>query len=491
MMHGIVKAVPVPPPDRIPPHNLELEQALLGAIFVNNDAYHRLPDNLEPKHFFEPLHQRIFQICRELIYAGKVASPITVKSFLSPDQQIAGLSISQYLARLAAEATTVINAIDYGLTVRVLAARREVIALSEDLSEACHEMTADESLRVIATGGIERLDEIASIGTYVKATRIEIGRAADEAVDRLAERIKNPGAQTGTPWAVTAIDKVAPCLQRGDLTVFAGRPGMGKTGIAVSCCLRSAKRGYRIAFFSLEMMGVAIATRAISDLCYDRPVIDFRRERSGPIPYFDIAYGTVEPRDFDRIEDARRQLQSLPFIIDEQPALTVGQIQTRARREQQRFERKGQTLDLAVVDHVQLVRASNHYKGHRVHEVTEISGGLKALAKELHIPVLALCQLNREVENREDKRPQLSDLRDSGSIEQDADAVIFVSREEYYLKNPEKDEAKEAKRLADLGKAHNRAELVVAKQRHGPTGSVRIFFDAASNHVDNIAEGAP
>jgi replicative DNA helicase len=320
MMHGPVRAVTAPPFDRAPPHNLDLEQALLGAIFVNNEAYHRLPDNLEPRHFFEPLHQRIFEICGELIYAGKVASPITVKSFLSSEHEVGGLTVSQYLARLAAEATTVINAFDYGHSVRVLAARREMISLSEDLTEVCYEMKADESLRTIATASIERLDEIASIGTHVKASRVEIGRAADEAVERLGEMIKNPGARTGTPWGLTRMDETAPCLQRGDLTVMAGRPGMGKTGVALSCCLRTAKRGHRVAFFSLEMMAVSLATRAIADLCYDRLRLDFRRERFKPISYFDIAYGNIDPVDIDRIEDARRQLQSLPIVIDEQPA---------------------------------------------------------------------------------------------------------------------------------------------------------------------------
>jgi replicative DNA helicase len=312
-----------------------------------------------------------------------VATPITVKSFLSPEHNIGGLTVSQYLARLAAEATTVINAIDYGRTIRWLAARRAMIALHEESIEACYQMTAEESLRLTAMGDIERLDEIASIGTYLKTSRIEIGRAADEAAERAAEKIKNPGIQTGTPWGVATIDKVAPCLQPGDLTVLGARPGMGKTALASSVSARIAKRGYRIVFFSLEMTAVRLADRVIADLCYEPPLIDFRRERSGPITYFDIARGNVDPADFDLIEDARRQLQSYPLIIDEQPALTVGQIQVRARKEQQRFERKEQTLDLVVVDHIHLMRASDRYAGNRVHELTEISGGLKTLAKEL------------------------------------------------------------------------------------------------------------
>jgi replicative DNA helicase len=318
-----------------------------------------------------------------------------------------------------------------------------------------------------------------------------MGRAADEVVERLAEMIKNPGRRTSVPWGLEELDKAAPCLKRGDLAVLGGRPGMAKTGSALSCSLRAAKYGYQILFFSLEMTADALTNRAIADLCYDcsRSIADLCRERPQPIAYFDIDQGKITDADFDRIEDARRLLHTIPFVIEEQPALTVQQIAARARKEQQLLERKEILLDLVVVDHMHLVRPSNRYSGHRVHEVSEISAGLKALAKELHVPVLALAQLSRLVEGRDDKRPQLSDLRDSGSIEQDADAVIFVYREEYYLKKRRDDAGEEEARLARLGEVNNLLEFIIAKQRHGPTDTVRVFFDVASNHIDNLARG--
>jgi replicative DNA helicase len=475
MMHAPLKPSLL---TRIPPNNVELEQALLGAILVNNDAFYRVSDFLEPGHFFEPIHRRIFEICRDLISADKVASPLTLKSFLPADHDIGGLTVSQYLARLAAEATTVINAVDYGRTIRAMAARRDLISIGEDLIEASYEMGVETTPRMVATGGIERLDEIVAIGAYTKVTRIEIGRAADDAMQRLSEKLKNPGLRTSVPWGLQDLDNKAPCLERGDLVVMAGRPGMGKTGVSLACMMRAARDGHQILFVSLEMTAVPLANRALADLCYD----PHRR-----ITYFDIAQAKVTNAEYDRIEDARRLLLTIPIVIEEQPALTVTQIAARAQKEQQRLERKGGTLDLVVVDHTHIVRPSNRYVGERVHEVSEISAGLKTLAKELDVPVLALAQLSREVERREGQRPQLSDLRDSGSIEQDADAVIFLFRKEYYLEQREDKPEKEAARIAELAEVENRLEIIVAKQRNGATGTVRARFDAACNHIDNLS----
>jgi replicative DNA helicase len=226
------------------------------------------------------------------------------------------------------------------------------------------------------------------------------------------------------------------------------------------------------------MTAQALANRALADIAYDHRL---------PIAYCDIERGDIENDEFERIEDARRLLHSVPFVIEEQPAVTVSQIAARARKEQQRLERQGATLDIVVVDHTHIMAATNRYAGNRVHEVSEISAGLKALAKELHIPVLALAQLNRAVEGRDNKRPQLSDLRDSGSIEQDADAVIFAYRPEYYLEKPCDDPGEEALRKEALNNVRHFLELNVAKQRSGPTGTVHARFDAACNHLDNLA----
>jgi replicative DNA helicase len=476
-MHGPVALAPQAG-GRISPQNVELEQALLGAILINNDAFHRVSGFLKPIHFAEPLHRRIFELCIELIGAGKIATPITLKTFLPPYIDVAGLTISQYLARLAAEATTVINATDYGHEVRELAARREIIAVGEDIIEAGHE-PGGLTAQMVATGAIERLDGIVAVDGCAHETRFEIGRAADDAMAHIADLIQNPGQKNGVTWGLRELDKMVPCLKPGRLVVLAGRPGMGKSAIAVAVALRAALAGFRALFFSLEMTALELTFREIADLIYDP-----RR----PIAYSDLELGNIDPlADWDHIEDAKRLLQSVPLVIDEQPTLTVSQIAARARKDKQRLERQGAALDIVVVDHMHIMAATNRYAGDRVHEISEISAGLKALAKELKIPVLAVAQLNRAVESREDKRPELRDLRDSGSIEQDADAVIFAYRREYYLQKPCDDPAKEALRKDELISVKNKLELNVGKQRGGPTGTVVVFFDAACNHIDNLA----
>jgi replicative DNA helicase len=471
-MHGVI-----PSPSaagRTLPQNVELEQALLGAIMLNNDAFHRVSDVLEPRHFFEPVHGLIFRVCGELIAAGRTATPISLKTCMPPDG-IAGLRPSHYLARLAAEATSVVMAADYAHQIRELAARREIIAAGEDLIEASNQ-PGGLTARLVAAGGIERLDEIVALDGRAQATRFEIGRAADDASTHIAELMRNPGQRSVT-WGLRDLNKMAPCLKPGALVVLAGRPGMGKTGAALASMLRAARNGSRVLFFSLEMTAQALANRAIADLCYDP---------RQPMGYFDLEGGNVADADWDRIEDARRILHGIPFVIEEQPALSVSQIAARARKEQQRLERQDAALDIVVVDHVHIMAATNRYAGSRVHEVSEISAGLKALAKELRIPILALAQLNRQVENREDKRPQLSDLRDSGSIEQDADAVLFAYRAEYYLEKPCDDPDDEVVRQERLSKSRNILEFIVAKQRNGPTGPVSVRFDAACNHIDDL-----
>jgi replicative DNA helicase len=468
----------LPPMIRVAPHCIELEQALLGAILLNNEAFCRVSDFLEPWHFFEPLHQKLFKIASDLIRAGKVVTPITLKSFLPADIDVAGLTINQYIARLAAEATTVINAADYGGNIFDLAAKRSLVEIGEAIVNAGYEETVESDPRRIAAGAIEELDGIVTLRADARVARVEIGAAAEEAVRRMSEAMQNPGRLQGLTWGLADIDKLTSGLEPGLLYYMAGRPGMGKTGVALSSSLRAAKAGHSVLFFSLEMTGVSIATRALADLCYDA---------ADPIEYTRIRKGEVSDAQAQRIVDAERCLKTLPFIIEQQPALTSSQLLARARKAQQSHLRKGRTLDLVVVDHIHIMQPSDRYKGTRVSELTEISASLKALAKELGLPVLALAQLLRAVEGREDKRPQLSDLRDSGSLEQDADVVIFLYREEYYLQLAAGDDAAARdKKYARLHEVRNVLQFMIAKQRNGETGIKTVFFDAACNHIDDL-----
>jgi replicative DNA helicase len=470
------------PSERVAPHNIELEQALLGAVMINNDAFHRVSDFLEPSHFYELVHQRIFEIAAGLLRAGKPATPITIKSFLLEDIGIVGMTASQYLARLAAEATTVINAPDYGREIYELAARRSLINIGEEMCTAAYASGPDTCVRQIASGVIEALDGIVASRADAHLARVSIGDSAETAMERLSIAMQNPGRLDGLSWGLRSIDKQTGGLCAGQMTIVAGRPSMGKTAWMTSTAMKVAKSEHPVVFFSLEMAAEPLTDRILADLAYDR-------ER--PISYADMRTGALSAAEFDRLDDAARLLRKVPLVIEQQPALSVAQISVRARKHQQSLERNGQTLGLIIVDHLQHVRPSAEYRGRRVDEVTQISRDLAALAKELHVPVVVCAQLSRQVEGRDDKRPQLSDLRDSGSIEQDADVVIFLYREAYYLERLACDDpVEEDKRLARLFEVRNRLELIIAKQRNGPIGIQTVFFDAACNHIDDL-EGYP
>src|SRR5215470_4576845 len=416
---------------RTAPHNIEAEQALLGAILVNNEAFYRVSDFLEPRHFFEPVHQNIYEIAGSLIRVGKIANPVTLKTFLPADVDIAGLTVSQYLARLAAEATTVINAEDYGRTIYDLAIRRSLIVIGEEMVNVAFDAPVDFAPRDQIEDAERRLYELAETGKYDGGFQ-RFAAALTTAVDMAARAYQRDGRLSGLATGLHDLDRMMGGLQPSDLIIVAGRPGMGKTALATNVAYNIARawrgdvrpdghietvNGGIVGFFSLEMSAEQLATRIIA-------------EQSG-IPSSTIRRGGINERDFEKIKDVAIELQHLPFFIDETGGLTVAQLAARARRLKRQ---KG--LDLLVIDYIQLLQGSTRraLEG-RVQEVTEITTSLKALAKELNVPILALSQLSRQVENRDDKRPQLSDLRESGSIEQDADVVLFVFREEYYLSN--------------------------------------------------------
>jgi replicative DNA helicase len=471
---------------RTAPHNIEAEQSLLGAILVNNEALYRVSDFLEPIHFFEPIHQQIFEIGRSLIRTGKLASPVTLKTFLPADANIAGLTLPQYLARLAAEATTIINAADYGRAIYDLAIRRELIQVGEDMVNVAFDAPVDFAPREQIEDAERRLYELAETGRYGGGF-LRFETALTTALEMASHAYQRDGKLSGLATGLRDLDNKMGGLQKSDLIILAGRPGMGKTSLATNIAYNVARawrgevqadgqiatvNGGRVGFFSLEMSAEQLATRILSE--------------QTEISSSKIRRGEITQADFEVIKDKSIEIQHLPLFIDETGGLSIAQLAARARR-----LKRQRGLDLIVIDYIQLLQGSTKRSSeNRVQEITEITTNLKALAKELTVPIIALSQLSRQVENRDDKRPQLSDLRESGSIEQDADVVLFVFREEYYLTNkePRPGTDEHIKWQTDMEAAHGKAEVIIGKQRHGPTGTVNLQFEASVTRFDNLAQ---
>lgn len=472
---------------RSAPHNIEAEQSLLGAILVNNDAFYRVSDFLEPKHFFEPLHQTIYETAGSLIRMGKVATPVTLKTFLPADTDIGGMTVGQYLARLAAEATTIINAQDYGRTVYDLSIRRDLIRIGEDMVNVAFDAPVDFAPRAQIEEAERQLYELAETGRYDGGFQ-GFAQAMKVALDMAANAYQRDGKLSGTATGLRDLDVKMGGLQRSDLIIVAGRPGMGKTALATNIAYNVAKahraevqpdgtmksvNGGIVGFFSCEMSAEQLATRILAE--------------QTSVSSSMIRRGGITQSEFDKIRDYTIELQHLPLFVDETGGLSISQLTARARRLKRQ---KG--LDLIVVDYIQLLQGSGKRgSDNRVQEVTEITTNLKALAKELNIPVIALSQLSRQVESRDDKHPQLSDLRESGSIEQDADVVLFVYREEYYLQNkePKMGTPEHEKWRMEMDFAFGKAEVIVAKQRHGPTGTVQLQFEGQFTRFSDLVEG--
>jgi len=470
---------------RAAPHNIEAEQALLGAILVNNEALYRVSDFLEARHFFEPIHQKIFELASQLVRAGKVASPVTLKTFLPGDADIGGLTVNQYLARLAAEATTVINAQDYGRTIYDLSVRRSLIVIGEDIVNDAYDAPVDFAPAKQIEEAERRLYEVAESGRYEGGFQA-FSQAITTAVDLAAKAYQRDGKLSGIASGLSDLDHKMGGLQPSDLIIVAGRPGMGKTALATNIAYNVAKawegevrpdghittiNGGIVGFFSLEMSADQLATRILA-------------ERTG-IASSTIRRGGISEADFEIIRDVSLELQNMKFFVDETGGLSIAQLAARARR-----LKRQRGLDLLVIDYIQLLQGSSRRgQENRVQEITEITTNLKALAKELQVPVIALSQLSRQVESRDDKRPQLSDLRESGSIEQDADVVLFVYREEYYLQNKEPRPGTEEhlKWQIEMANVHGKAEVIIAKQRHGPTGTVQLQFDGSVTRFSDLA----
>jgi replicative DNA helicase len=481
-----MNVVPLKPESIQPPHNIEAEQALLGAIFINNEALYRVSDFLEPKHFYEPVHQKIFELCESSIRGGKLVTPITMKSTLPADGNVAGMPIATYLARLAAEATTVINAYDFGLTIRDLADKRELCSIGEDLMIRAADWRETGTASVLIEETETKLIELTHIES-AKGGFMPFETAVRDAIELASVAYQREGHLSGISTGLRDLDSLTGGLQKSDLVIIAGRPAMGKSALAMNIAYNVAskylgvpkpdgtietKEGGRVGFFSLEMSAEQLATRVISE--------------RAQVPSSRIRRGDITVTEFNALAETAQKIGRIPILIEESGGLSISQLVSRARR-----LRRQKGLDLMIVDYIQLLSGSHKqgYSTNRVGEVTEITTKLKALAKELDIPVIALSQLSRAVESRDDKRPQLSDLRESGSIEQDADVVMFVYREEYYLKGREPADGSEEwfKWEAAMKAAENRADLIIGKQRHGPTGTVELSFEPQFTRFGNLA----
>ena len=467
------------------PNNIEAEQALLGAILVNNDAFYRVSDFLKPTHFHEPLHRKIFDIAGEFIRMGKSANPVTMKNFLPSEEKVGDMTVTQYLARLAAEAVTVINAADYGRAIYDLATRRALITVGEDMVNIAYDAPVDMSPAAQIEDAERRLFELAETGRYDGGFE-SFSDAVKTAVDLANTAYMRDGHLSGVSSGFRDIDRKLGGLQSSDLIILAGRPAMGKTSLATNIAFNiahayepaqqadgsfKAANGGVVGFFSLEMSSEQLATRIISE--------------QTEISSSKIRRGDITESDFEKLVACSQMMQKTPLFIDQTGGISIAQLSARARR-----LKRQRGLDVIVIDYVQLMQGSSKSSQNRVQEITEITTGLKALAKELQVPIIALSQLSRQVESREDKRPQLSDLRESGSIEQDADVVLFVYRDEYYLQNkePEAGTMEHQQWMEKLERVRGKAELIIAKQRHGPTGTVDLAFEGQFTRFSDLAE---
>jgi len=460
------------------PRNTDAEQALLGAILVDNEAYDKVSTFLEPDHFHIPVHGRIYNAARILILRGQIATPITLKAFFDNDEGLADIGGSDYLHRLSSSAVSIINAEDYGRTIYDLGLRRDLIRLGEDMVNIAFDPEVEDTAASQIERSEQRLYELAETGQHEGGFK-PFNVSLTEAVKNAEAAYKRDGRLSGVATGLIDLDNLLGGLHRSDLIILAGRPSMGKTALATNIAFHAAKSfreeedengqrkvvdGAVVGFFSLEMSAEQLASRILSE----QAEISSDKMRKGEVP----------SEQFLRLSAAAQTLHTLPIFIDDTPALTVSALRTRARR-----LKRQNNLGLIIVDYLQLLQGSNKSRSDgRVQEVSEITRGLKTLAKELDVPVLALSQLSRQVENRDDKRPQLADLRESGSIEQDADIVMFIYREEYYLeKSKPKDThdkyIDEISRWEErMDKCRNLADVIIAKQRHGPVGTVNLIF---------------
>ena len=457
-------------------HNIEAEQQLLGALFIQNSAYDIISNILTTDHFYDPLHGRIFGAIKSRIESGQVADPITLKNQFIEEPPLGNVTVPQYFGRLAAHATSILNIKSYAETIAKLATRRKIAQVAQEINEAAHNCSDDADPDSILEDAETALYAVAS-PTRFGGGFMSFGDLSAEAVEMAAKAYKNGDGLAGLGTDFTDLDKKMGGLQNSDLIILAGRPSMGKTALATNIAFNVAKGLKKtngvVGFFSLEMSGEQLTTRMLAS--YSK------------LPSEKIRRGDISEGDFRVLTKNADELKNLPLHIDQTGGITIAQLAARARR-----LKRQKNLKLLIVDYIQLLSGGKSGSNNRVQEVTEITTGLKSLAKELDIPIIALSQLSRQVEQRQDKRPQLSDLRESGSIEQDADVVMFVYREEYYLTReepPESDMEAITKWQDAMNKAEGKAEVIIGKQRHGPIGIVELQFDGRFTQFSNLESG--
>ncbi|WP_347863023.1 MULTISPECIES: replicative DNA helicase [Planktomarina] len=467
------------------PHSIEAEQQLLGAILTNNDLFDRVAQILRAEHFYDPVHARIFETAAARIARNNLASPVTLKAFLEDDAGLAELGGPAYLMRLAGAAISSFAVRDYAEMIYDLAIRRELIEVGNDIAAKAARVDVQSEPKEQIVEAEQKLYALAEQGQTEQGFQSFL-TAVTDAVKVANAAYQREGGLAGVSTGLIDMDKKLGGLHRSDLLILAGRPSMGKTSLATNIAFniaRAYKKGITtsgeegavdggvVGFFSLEMSAEQLASRILSEVA--------------EIPSNQIRRGDFTESEFRRIVDAAKELEAAPLFIDDTPALPISQLAARARR-----LKRTHGLDALFVDYLQLVRGTGRSEN-RVNEISEITMGLKAIAKELDIPVVALSQLSRQVENREDKRPQLSDLRESGSIEQDADVVMFVFREEYY-KEREKPGDHELDKMGqwqeEMERLHGKAEVVIGKQRHGPIGTVELSFEGQFTRFGNLVK---
>jgi replicative DNA helicase len=457
------------------PCNIEAEQAVIGSILVSNDIYDEISPIIDAQKFFDPIHAKIFETIENLISKGLLANPITLKNHFENNEGLKELGGQEYLIKITKFSTSIKQAIDYANIVQEMHVRRELIRISESVLDQASSATE------ITTSGEEMIQnaekslfDLAERGHFNQSF-MKFERALKQTIEMAKSAYQNEEGIVGVPTGLTDLDNKLGGMHKQDLVIIAGRPSMGKTALATNIAFHAAKNIEKkdlkstVAFFSLEMSSEQLSTRILSEQS---------RIRSN-----DIRRGKVSEKEFEKFIETSKNIFELPLYIDETPAITIAAISNRSRRIKRLFG-----LELIVVDYIQLMRSSGRKEYNRVQEISEITQGLKALAKELDVPVLALSQLNRAVEQRDDKKPQLADLRESGSIEQDADVVMFVFREAYYLerKEPTLGSIEHAEWRQKMDEISSLAEIMISKQRHGPTGNVKVEFEAMYTKFKNL-----